>query len=68
MTYRELNDFKISVYKNYIKQRYGEKELETLEKKMKNDIGKKILEIKDKDQFDKALIGINSENIKNDDT
>ena len=59
MTYRELNDFKISVYKNYIKQRYGEKELETLEKKMKKDIGKKILEIKDKDQFDKALIGIN---------
>lgn len=68
MTYRELNDFKISVYKNYIKQRYGEKELDTLEKKMKKDIGKKILEIKDKDQFDKALIGINSENIKNDDT
>lgn len=59
MTYRELNNFKISVYKNYIKQRYGEKELETLEKKMKKDIGKKILEIKDKDQFDKALIGIN---------
>ena len=59
MTYRELQELKMNVYKDYIKQRYGEKELNKLEDGIKDKVKKKILAIKDKNKFDDALIRLN---------
>lgn len=56
MTYKELQNFKINVYKDFIKQRYGKEEADKLELAIKSDITNKILEIRDSEKFDEALV------------
>lgn len=58
MTYRELQQFKMRVYRDFIEQQYGKKEAEKLELAIKSKITDKVLEIRDEKEFDEALISL----------
>ena len=61
MTYKELKEFKEQCYKDFIRQRYGQSEVDKLELAIKRQTTDKLLEIRSDKEFVDALNTIREE-------
>lgn len=61
MTYKELKQFKEQCYKDFIRQRYGQSEVDKLELAIKRQTTDKLLEIRSDKEFVDALNTIREE-------
>lgn len=61
MTYKELKQFKEQCYKDFIRQRYGQSEVDKLELAIKRQTTDKLLEIRNDKEFVDALNTIREE-------